>query len=242
MGSLLSVIVRQTTSRHVVLRPCAGLDRGDDRKASGSKKNRRQASGKRAAARYRALPLVGLDRFTTKKTSALLTTSRMSGEQPDDMRTASRQGAISRRYPVVLSRRSRGSELMFSTEAESADKASGSKKNPPSGGIKNYLTHVGLKSPTICAQPAGAKKSAVRRNHLPRQRLPHACCAFSATTGAQPAAQGAISRRYPVVLPRSRDRSVLAYVTGAATTARPAGASKIAPLFLKHEINGAHHA
>jgi len=40
---------------------------------------------------------------------------------------------------------------------------------------------------------------------------------------------GAISRRYPVVLPRSSDRSVLAYVTGAATTARPAGASEIAP-------------
>ena len=42
---------------------------------------------------------------------------------------------------------------------------------------------------------------------------------------------GAISRRYPVVLPRSSDRSVLAYVTGAATTARPAGASEIAPCY-----------
>ena len=41
---------------------------------------------------------------------------------------ASGQGAISRRYPVVLSRRSRGSGLASSTEAESADKASGSKR------------------------------------------------------------------------------------------------------------------
>ena len=49
-------------------------------KARGSKrKKRRQAGGKRAAARYRALPLVGLDRFTPKKTSALLTATRMSG-------------------------------------------------------------------------------------------------------------------------------------------------------------------
>ena len=64
------------------------------------------------------------------------TTSRLSGVQPDDRRNSSDQGALSRRYPVVLSRRSRGSELAFSTEAESADKASGSKKIPPSGGIK----------------------------------------------------------------------------------------------------------
>ena len=42
------------------------------------------------------------------------------------------------------------------------------------------------------------KNTAVRRN----QKLPHACCAFSATTGALPAAQGALSRRYPVVLSR----------------------------------------
>ncbi len=145
MGSLLSVIVRQTTSRHVVLRPCASLDRGDDRKASRSKKksavrraanvplrgiapsrwsdlidlplkkqvhyllphacraekpdNMRTASGSKKTAVRRAanVPLRGIapSRWSDlidlplKTTSALLTTSRMSGEQPDDMRTAS---------------------------------------------------------------------------------------------------------------------------------------------------------
>ena len=49
-------------------------------------------------------------------------------EKPDNMRNSSDRGALSRRYPVVLSRRSRGSELAFSTEVESADKASGSKR------------------------------------------------------------------------------------------------------------------
>ena len=49
--------------------------------------------------------------------------SRTTGAKVSD------QGAISRRYPVVLSRRSRGSGLASSTEAESADKASGSKRD-----------------------------------------------------------------------------------------------------------------
>ena len=58
----------------------------------------------------------------------------------------------------------------------------------------------------------------VRRN----QTLPPACCAFSATTGAVRsviAQSGGFCRGV-------RDRSVLAYVTGAVTTARPAPAKR----------------
>jgi hypothetical protein len=87
-------------------------------------------------------------------------------------------------------------------------------------------------------RPAGAKKTAVRRN----KTLPHACRANSPTICAQPVTQGAISRRYPRVLQAIRAGSGLMSSTQAESAARLAGASEIAPLFLKHEINGAHHA
>jgi len=81
-----------------------------------------------------------------------------------------------------------------------------------------YVTGV-----ATTARSAGAKKTAVRRNqhYLPPVRR-------SRTTGAIPENpdSGALSRGSPVILPRSRDRSVLVYVTGAATTARSAGVKK----------------
>ena len=56
------------------------------------------------------------------------TTSRLSGFSRTTGAKASRQGALSRRYPRVLSRRRRGRGLTSSTEPPSADKARGSKR------------------------------------------------------------------------------------------------------------------
>ena len=66
------------------------------------------------------------------------------------------------------------------------------------------------------------KKSAVRRNIPPRQRLPHACCEFSATPGATASQgkSGAISHRVKKTPPSGgtshRDSGYLTYVARSA--------------------------
>jgi len=151
--------------------------RGDDRKASGSKK-----TAVRRNKHYLACRAGG----TTK-----------------GAKSQSHHGADGSGGKVAgKSRRRRRSGLLSPTEPATAD------------------------LPRDCPRAAAPTITAVRRN---KHYL--ACRAGGTTKGSTASSpeSGAISRRYPVVLPRSSDRSVLAYVTGAATTARPAGASEIAP-------------
>ena len=99
------------------------------------------------------------------------------------------------------------------------------KKNPPSGGTSHrasgYLTHVArsaqrhAQSQTSLFQER-TKKSAVRRNIPPRERLPHACCAFSATicATASQGKSGAISHRV------KKHRRLAEHPTAPAATSR----------------------
>ena len=105
------------------------------------------------------------------------------------------------------------------------------KKNPPSGGTSHrasgYLTHVArsaqrhAQSQTSLFQER-TKKSAVRRNIPPRERLPHACCAFSATicATASQGKSGAISHRVKKTPPSGgtsrRDSGYLTHIARSA--------------------------
>ena len=84
----------------------------------------------------------------SREQARTLRISRLPGGSPATGAKARRQGAISRRYPGVLSRRRRGSGLLSSTEPTSADKARGSKRersvispNPPKGNAAGCRKH-----------------------------------------------------------------------------------------------------
>ena len=127
-------------------------------------------------------------------------------------------------------------------------------------------------SPTICARPAGAKKirrQAQLTNYLTHVGRTARRYAHSQREQKKPPSGGTICRDSgyltPVARsaqrqahsqsPKERYRAAIRwFCQGEAEgvnlcsrprlspPTRPAGASKIAPLFLKHEINGAHHA
>ena len=82
------------------------------------------------------------------------------------------------------------------------------------------------------------KKSAVRRN----QKLPHACRANSPTICATPSGKERYRAAIRWFCQGEAEGVNLCSRPRLSPPTRPAGASEIAPLFLKHKVDGADHA